>query len=767
MLGYSGYSLNFDLMTQSLGWTLLHFMWQGAVIAALLAVALHSLRRHSAAGRYAMCGAAMLMMTAAPAVTFFSLAGSPAAWIARPQVRHAAVSHSHHGFAPLIRPDDPLTAAIPWLVAAWLAGVGVLVIRLAGGWVHVQRYKRRAVRTALGSEAAGGWQETVERLKQRLDIRGAVRVVESAAAAVPTTIGWLRPVILMPAAVATGLTPQQLEVVIAHELAHIRRHDYLVNLLQCVVETLLFYHPGVWWVSGRMREEREYCCDDLAVAVCGNPVVYARTLTSLETLRAGVPALSLSSTGGPLMNRVCRIVGLGAARRRRAAICLIPCALCGAVGVAAAATAALFAANAEDARKLAEQQAAAEAIVSAEQDAPALWSWLLEPLLQTGKPAQDAAGEGELWLIGAADGERSTIASHPPLLLQLVELQTCEGAAPAVGAAEDLPLMQHVPLIGHLAEQMALQVQEAAALRHVVLRLADERLAEGQIELQCQTAPTIDGVWMAQFEPAEGEIEVNAGQLARCAIRVILAEEAAGEVEVDAHLAMEEDAAAEGDAVFEECPAVDAWGAPILQYHPGTPLILEQAGEFQIENFKTLPINEQIRLVPPSGDASATFEWQAAPPFTPVTTATVGMLLRGAGDADAQTGTLAGECRQWAVAALPEGFSVLCEPGPDCEVGPVCEPGPNCPPMPGCEPPAGCEGRACVEMRCVEQNGKCELQAGVATGRWVRAAGVLRNLTVRPILVKRVKDNGEETIAFEIVTDTEEAADEAPAEGPK
>jgi beta-lactamase regulating signal transducer with metallopeptidase domain len=347
-------SFALNLVTQALGWSLLHFMWQGTLIAAVLAVALHGLRRQGANVRYVACGVAMLLMAAAPAATFFGRAGLPTTWVAQAPVKHVHGTSGGLWSAPL-RQDDPLAAAIPWLVAGWLAGVGLLLVRLAGGWILVQRFKRKAVRTAL-RESHGGWQETVERLKARLSMRGAVRVVESAATAVPTTIGWLRPVILMPAAVATGLTPQQLEVVIAHELAHIRRHDYLVNLLQCVVETLLFYHPGVWWVSGRMREEREYCCDDLAVAVCGNPVVYARTLTSLEALRADAPALSVSATGGSLMNRICRIVGLGPARPRRAAICLVPCGICGAIGVAAAAAAALHTASAEDARKLARQR---------------------------------------------------------------------------------------------------------------------------------------------------------------------------------------------------------------------------------------------------------------------------------------------------------------------------------------------------------------------------------------------------------------------------
>ena len=121
-------------------------------------------------------------------------------------------------------------------------------------------------------------------------------------------LGWVRPVILLPASALTGLTPLQLEALLAHELAHVRRYDYLVNLVQSVIETLLFYHPAVWWISARVRDEREHCCDDLAVAVCGDPHFYASALLGMERLRVTTPTLALSAAGGSLMGRVRRLV---------------------------------------------------------------------------------------------------------------------------------------------------------------------------------------------------------------------------------------------------------------------------------------------------------------------------------------------------------------------------------------------------------------------------------------------------------------------------
>src|ERR1039458_1697001 len=137
------------------------------------------------------------------------------------------------------------------------------------------------------------------------------QVLMTAFAGSPSVVGWLRPVILLPPATVLGLTPEQLEAVLVHELAHIRRYDSLVNAAQILVETLLFYHPAVWWTSARIREERELCCDDVAVSSCGDALCYARALTRLERLRLTAPALALGSAGGPLAYRIRRLMGAG------------------------------------------------------------------------------------------------------------------------------------------------------------------------------------------------------------------------------------------------------------------------------------------------------------------------------------------------------------------------------------------------------------------------------------------------------------------------
>src|SRR5690349_13234356 len=131
----------------------------------------------------------------------------------------------------------------------------------------------------------------------------------------PSVIGWLRPVILAPVGMLSGLAPQQVEALLAHELAHVRRHDYLVNVLQGIAESLLFYHPAVWWISNQIRTEREHCCDDLAVEASGDVLVYARALAALESMRPAHFKTVLSANDGSLLRRIRRLADPVAAQR--------------------------------------------------------------------------------------------------------------------------------------------------------------------------------------------------------------------------------------------------------------------------------------------------------------------------------------------------------------------------------------------------------------------------------------------------------------------
>lgn len=326
---------------QALGWALIHFIWQGALVALLYASLRVMLRRRTAQVRYAVACCALLLMFALPAATTLIIKRAlelkasaaqelsrdvPLAWKSDETAAEAAsAAGQKQATWTATETASPATAAtvqrrfarlLPWLVSIWLVGVLILSLRVLGGWAMAQRLK--SWKTVPATEH---WQEIVSRLSRRLKVSRTVRLCESIVAEVPTVIGWLRPVILVPVSAFVGLSPQQIEAVLAHELAHIRRHDYLINLLQTAVETLLFYHPAVWWVSRQIRTERENCCDDLAVAACGNVLTYARALAELEQLRgtgAMLPQLAVAADGGgSLLKRIQRLIETPASPHQR------------------------------------------------------------------------------------------------------------------------------------------------------------------------------------------------------------------------------------------------------------------------------------------------------------------------------------------------------------------------------------------------------------------------------------------------------------------
>jgi beta-lactamase regulating signal transducer with metallopeptidase domain len=189
------------------------------------------------------------------------------------------------------------------LTICWLIGVFLLSLRLLIGLNQTRKISNQD-----RQPVAEYWQVMLKGLAQQLNIAKPVAIFQSAMVEVPTVIGWLTPIILLPPSALIGLTPGQLELILVHELAHIRRYDYFVNLLQTVIETLLFYHPAVWWVSHQIRLEREQACDDLVLEICGHPLVYARALTKLERLRQANPKLAMTANGGSLMKRINRIL---------------------------------------------------------------------------------------------------------------------------------------------------------------------------------------------------------------------------------------------------------------------------------------------------------------------------------------------------------------------------------------------------------------------------------------------------------------------------
>jgi beta-lactamase regulating signal transducer with metallopeptidase domain len=311
---------------RTLGWTLLHFIWQGVGLAALYAVAAAICR--SASARYVLAVSTLTLMLVSPVATFFWLNGqglsTPAVRTgAENNVMWAETSTQHATALSIVAAPAPALPAgagktaqtgMLWLVEAWFLGVLLLSLRTAGGLILLERMRRKEIKPV-----GAALYEKCLALQKRMCIERVVKYCECLKLEAPAVLGWFRPVVLLPVRALTGLTETQIEAVIAHELAHIRRLDCFVNLFQIATETLLFYHPAVWWVSQRVRAERENCCDDEAIAVCGDAVNYARALTKMEEWRTA-PALMMAANRSPLAARVMRLLGWdGTAGRMRMA----------------------------------------------------------------------------------------------------------------------------------------------------------------------------------------------------------------------------------------------------------------------------------------------------------------------------------------------------------------------------------------------------------------------------------------------------------------
>jgi bla regulator protein blaR1 len=291
---------------RTLGLSLLHFLWQGAALAALAAALIAAARQAST--RYAIAVGALVLMVAAPVVTYFVLHQDEPAFSASKQAAVPTIAYvvnlATHRAVASTQPRFLSGGLLTIFVELWFIGVMLFSLRTAGGFFVIARLRRRE-----SKPMNPGLLALCREMQHRLGISRAIRYCESLHLDAPAVVGWFRPVVLLPISALSGLTELQLRAVVAHELAHIRRLDAFFNLFQVVAETLLFYHPAVWWLSKRIRAERENCCDDVALSVCGNPAEYARALALMEQWRAA-PTFAMAANRGPLASRVTRLLGL-------------------------------------------------------------------------------------------------------------------------------------------------------------------------------------------------------------------------------------------------------------------------------------------------------------------------------------------------------------------------------------------------------------------------------------------------------------------------
>jgi D-alanyl-D-alanine endopeptidase (penicillin-binding protein 7) len=277
----------------ALGWALLNFVWQGLLIAALAGGLLALLGKANPRGRYLVCACALLACLGLPLAHLLWLLGAG-------QAMPAATAPALPAWL------QSLAGQLPALVAAWSVGLGLMALRLSAGLAWVSLMRRRCM------PAPAAWQLRLDALALRLGIQGQVSLGVLPELSGPVTVGFLRPLVLMPAALLSGMPAPLLEALLAHELAHVRRWDYLANLLQSLVESLLFFHPAVWWLSGQLRDAREEVADALAAQALGDPRRMAMALNELSlqqaACRPSLPTLVLAASAGKLLQRLERLL---------------------------------------------------------------------------------------------------------------------------------------------------------------------------------------------------------------------------------------------------------------------------------------------------------------------------------------------------------------------------------------------------------------------------------------------------------------------------
>lgn len=300
-----------DSVVRALGWALVHSLWQGAALALLLLILLPRLR--TARQRYRAAYGTLLAVFVAVAGTFFRVfEPSGAVTVIADE---APTFGTFFNIPPELQTQDLAAAMTDWLethhvliVLVWLLGFIFFLFRLGTGLWQVHQLQTQQLQPA---EAA--WQTRMEALGKQLGLNAAIRLFESALVRTPMSIGWIKPVVLFPVGLINRLSPGEVEAILAHELAHIARRDWIFNLLQAFVEALFYYHPAIWWVSAVVRRERENCCDDAALAATGNPLIFAKALVQVQELATPAPRLALGIGGSSrrrplLLERVRRIL---------------------------------------------------------------------------------------------------------------------------------------------------------------------------------------------------------------------------------------------------------------------------------------------------------------------------------------------------------------------------------------------------------------------------------------------------------------------------
>jgi beta-lactamase regulating signal transducer with metallopeptidase domain/beta-lactamase class D len=315
-------------LVHQIGWSLIHSLWQDALIVLMLAAILKLLSRARPQSRYFIACVALTAMIILPVITAYVLHirqtapldmviddDSAAVMSVDSGIHNIRVIENeriagtqkinwiNRTITETRNTSERVEKFLPWLILFWLVGVIIYAIKLSGGLFCAANLRRLPVNVSNPE-----LDNLVNELTSRLSIKRRIKICESSLINVPMTIGWIYPLILIPPSSLLGLTPFQLQTIISHELIHIKRYDFLINFLQSIAETLLFYHPAAIWTSRKIREEREYICDDLTLALCKDSVGYARALTKVARFQRQAEQLAVAATDGELKDRIYRLV---------------------------------------------------------------------------------------------------------------------------------------------------------------------------------------------------------------------------------------------------------------------------------------------------------------------------------------------------------------------------------------------------------------------------------------------------------------------------
>ena len=302
-----------DSVINAFGWTLIHSTWQGMLLFIFAVSAFYLFRRKSANFRY-IAGVSLLMLQVLASVVTFAIyllkttpvVASENSVNAVRLTNSPAIAFSSYELPLSLKMQIWISAHLNELVICWLIGAAVLLLRFAGGWIFTERLRRNA-KIVMNRE----WRARFGVIIAKMNITQSVEFRESAKVLTPMVIGALSPVVLIPIGLLSGFSTTQVEAILAHELAHIRRNDYFINLLQSFVEVVFFFHPVIWWLSNRIRIEREHCCDDIALTVCGDKMSLAHALVKVaEWQTAPSMAMAFASKKPLLLQRVQRVLGI-------------------------------------------------------------------------------------------------------------------------------------------------------------------------------------------------------------------------------------------------------------------------------------------------------------------------------------------------------------------------------------------------------------------------------------------------------------------------